>query len=143
MTDVDLAKDLTDSQKLNMILQRLGALEAKDEERSYSTRALLERIIQKVRDTQKLPPKLELIHADVRADMRALRRELESLREGNSLERPAQVETADQASEIERILDAALRLPIGDLESLIAQLKVESDRKMGLALKRLGFDNLD
>jgi DNA mismatch repair ATPase MutS len=143
MTEDDLAKDLTDSQKLILILHRLTALEEQYDARSNSARSLLERIIQESPDTQKLLPKLELIHADLRGEMRALRSEMEALREVNSFGCPAQVETPDQGGEIKRILDAALRLPLVDLESLITQLNVESARRMGLASKRLGFDKLD
>src|SRR5262249_41041826 len=64
-----------------------------------------------------------------RVDMCALRRELENLREGNRLERPAQVETADQASEMERILDAALRLP--SLLELPGDARAALDRSIG------------
>ncbi|MGH9846612.1 MAG: hypothetical protein ACREEM_48555 [Blastocatellia bacterium] len=38
----DITKDLTDSEKLNLILARLGALEAITDERSRDTRPLLD-----------------------------------------------------------------------------------------------------
>ena len=138
MTDENAnTADLTDGEKLSLILQRLNAIEAEAEERSDSMRALLERIIHEVRDTQKVLPKLELIHADARADMRSLLRELEALGSGARLERPEPTRTPDRASEVERFLDEALRLPISDLELLIERLKVEWDRQKELAAKRL------
>ena len=97
MTEGDKTRDLSDSEKLDLILSRLAALEATEAERSKETR-----------------PKLDAIHAyvdqlsqdmqEVKAGIRQLNRRFETLA-GDI------VDLRNRQSDVEQRLDSIERKP--------------------------------
>lgn len=95
MTD-DITKDLSDSDKLNLILTRLTALESRmgalETDRARDTRPLLGEIRKEMQDG----------FARLEEESKRTRREIGMLREDARNERLARVELAERVEDLER-----------------------------------------
>jgi hypothetical protein len=93
MTDENAnTADLTINEKLDRILERLAALEARGDDRARETRPLLDQIIKEMVTTRET----------LEQEIRIIRREIGLLREDMRNERMARAELGERIDDLER-----------------------------------------